>query len=63
MIVVVDNNKDKEKLDNYSLKEVKTIEDVLGLNIHSVVIITNEDIIKVVEYVYNLIVKKTYESL
>jgi hypothetical protein len=60
MIVVIDNNSDKSKIENYSLLKASSIEEVLGLNIKAVLHIDLADSKKFIEYVYSIIIDKTY---
>ena len=63
MIVVIDKNSDKEKINNYYLLEISSIADILGLNIKSVINIKDTDTKELVDYVYDIIIQKTYSNI
>ena len=63
MIVVIDKNGDKEKINNYYLLEINSIADILGLNIKSVINIKDTDTKELVDYVYDIIIQKTYSNI
>lgn len=63
MIVVIDKNSDKEKINNYYLLEINSIADILGLNIKSVINIKDTDTKELVDYVYDIIIQKTYSNI
>lgn len=63
MIVVIDKNGDKEKINNYYLLEISSIADILGLNIKSVINIKDTDTKELVDYVYDIIIQKTYSNI
>lgn len=63
MIVVIDKNSNKEKIDNYYFLEISSIADILGLNIKSVINIKDTDSKELVEYVYDIIIQKTYSDI
>ena len=63
MIVVIDKNSNKEKIDNYYFLEISSIADILGLNIKSVINIKDTDTKELVDYVYDIIIQKTYSNI